>query len=182
MFKEMKRITLELLETLICSLVVILVLYMWVALPEQVWGQSMEPNFYSGERVLVEKVTKHFEDFKRGDVVVLHPPSNDSIDYIKRIVAMPGEMVKISDCKVYIFKDGKTYQLEEPYLNEDTCTRAGSIAKEGRFLKVEDNTYFVLGDNRSNSADSRFFGLVDRDRILGKAVFRFWPLNKMSFL
>ncbi|OGC48716.1 signal peptidase I, partial [candidate division WWE3 bacterium RBG_16_37_10] len=83
-------------------MVVILVLYMWVALPEQVWGASMEPNFYTGERVLVEKVTKHFSDYERGDVVVLHPPENDSIDYIKRVVGLPGEMVKIWDCKIYV--------------------------------------------------------------------------------
>ncbi len=182
MFKEVKRLVSELVETFVCSLVVILVLYMWVALPEQVWGQSMEPSFYTGERVLVEKVTKHIEGFNRGDVVVLHPPSNDSIDYIKRIVAMPGELVKVSECNVYIFKDGKTYQLEEPYLKEDTCTKGGSSVKEGRYLKVEDGFYFVLGDNRGNSADSRFFGLVERDRILGKAVLRFWPINKLGFL
>jgi signal peptidase I len=180
--KDLKRLILELLETFISSLVVILVLYMWVALPEQVWGQSMEPTFYTGERVLVEKVTKHFSDYQRGDVVVLHPPSNDSVDYIKRIVALPGEKIKISNCKVFIFSDGKTYELAEPYLPSDVCTGGGNMAKEGRFVQVEDNQYFVLGDNRANSADSRYFGPVEKDRILGKAVLRFWPLNKMSFL
>lgn len=180
--KDLKRFLLELLETFISSLVVILVLYMWIALPEQVWGQSMEPTFYTGERVLVEKVTKHFSGYQRGDVVVLHPPSNDSVDYIKRVVALPGEKVKVLNCKVYIFSDGKTYELSEPYLSDDICTSGGSMAKEGRFVQVEENQYFVLGDNRANSADSRYFGPVAKDRVLGKAVLRFWPLNKVTFL
>lgn len=182
MQKEFKSFFIELIETFISSLVVILVLYMWVALPEQVWGQSMEPNFHTGERVLVEKITLHFEHFKRGDVVVLHPPENDSIDYIKRIVALPGEMVKILDCKVYISQNGTTFELSEPYLAMGTCTAGGPAIREGRFFKLDDNQYFVLGDNRGNSADSRYFGPVDSNRILGKAVLRFWPLNKMGFL
>ncbi len=182
MQNEIKNLILELLETFISSLIVILVLYMWVALPEQVWGQSMEPNFHTGERVLVEKVTKHFDDFERGDVVVLHPPDSDSIDYIKRVVGLPGEMIKIMDCEVYISVDGKTSKLEEPYLGSGTCTNGGTSLREGRFQKIEEDEYFVLGDNRGNSADSRYFGPVNKDRIVGKAILRFWPVNKMGFL
>ncbi|MDO8265545.1 MAG: signal peptidase I [Candidatus Saccharibacteria bacterium] len=182
MQKEFQSFFLELVETFVSSLVVILVLYMWVALPEQVWGASMEPNFHTGERVLVEKITMHFNKFERGDVVVLHPPANDSIDYIKRIVALPGEMIKIIDCKVYISQNDTTFQLSEPYLPSGTCTSVGPAIREGRFLKLGDNEYFALGDNRGNSADSRYFGPINSDRILGKAILRFWPPNKIGFL
>ncbi len=75
----------EMLETLVSSVIVILVIYSTIAFPELVVGSSMEPNFYTGERILVEKVTKYFSPYKRGDIVVLHPPGNDNIDYIKRI-------------------------------------------------------------------------------------------------
>ena len=142
----------------------------------------MEPSFHTGERVLVEKITKRVSGFERGDIVVLHPPSNDSIDYIKRIVGLPDEMVKVLDCTVFILKDGKSYELEEPYLKPGTCTSGGPTVKEGRYFKLEDDEYFVLGDNRSNSADSRFFGAIKENRILGKAVFRFWPINKLGFI
>jgi signal peptidase I len=179
---ETKNLVIELIETFIVSLVVILGLYMWVALPEQVWGESMEPNFYTGERVLVEKVTKHLKDYERGDVVVLHPPSNDSIDYIKRVVGLPGEQIKIIDCSVFILKDGETFELTEPYLQGGTCTTGGPEIREGRFLSLGENEYFVIGDNRANSADSRYFGSVDGSRIIGKAIFRFWPLNRIGFI
>jgi len=182
MRSEFNQFLIELIETFVSSLVVILVLYMWVALPEQVWGASMEPNFYTGERVLVEKVSKHFKEFERGDVVILHPPNNESIDYIKRIVALPGEMVKIYNCEIYISKDGKTFVIEEPYLDDSECTGGGPKVKEGRFIQLEAGEYFVLGDNRGNSADSRYFGKIDESMILGKAVLRFWPLNKIGFI
>jgi signal peptidase I len=182
MQNDFKSFFVDLIETFISSLIVILVLYMWVALPEQVWGQSMEPNYHTGERILVEKITLHFEKLKRGDVVVLHPPESDSIDYIKRVIALPGEMVKVVDCKVFISQNGTTFELDEPYLASGTCTTGGPAVKEGRFLKLDDKQYFVLGDNRANSADSRYFGPVDNSRILGKAIIRFWPPDRIGFL
>jgi signal peptidase I len=182
MRNNFKDFILEIIETFVMSLIVILVLYMWVALPEQVWGASMEPNFYTGERILVERVSKHFNGFERGDVVVLNPPGSSNIDYIKRIVALPGEMVKIVDCEVHIVKDGVRFRLDEPYLAEGMCTTGGPRIREGRYIRLEEKQYFVLGDNRTNSADSRYFGLVNEGDILGKAVLRFWPPDKTGFL
>ncbi|MFH1295163.1 MAG: signal peptidase I, partial [bacterium] len=88
-----KSFVMEMLETLVSSVIVILVIYSTIAFPELVVGSSMEPNFYTGERILVEKVTKYFSPFKRGDIVVLHPPGNDNIDYIKRIIGVPGDII-----------------------------------------------------------------------------------------
>lgn len=177
-----ESIFLELVETVLTSIVVIFVIYTTIAIPEQVQGASMEPSFYSGERILVEKVTKHFKDFQTGEVVVLHPPNDDNTDYIKRIIAIPGDIVKILKCDVYINRDGKKYKLEEPYLKEGTCTSAGGRIREGRSFELEEKEYLVLGDNRNRSADSRSFGLVDKNRIVGRVVFRFWPPSQFGYI
>ncbi len=104
-------------------------------MPEVVWGASMEPNFYTGERILVEKITKHFQEYERGEVVVLHPPGSDNIDYIKRIIGIPGDIVKILDCKIYISRDGSKFELQEDYIYNGICTADGSKIKAGRSLK-----------------------------------------------
>lgn len=172
----------EMLETLVSSVIVILVIYSTIAFPELVVGSSMEPNFYTGERILVEKVTKYFRPYKRGDIVVLHPPGNDNIDYIKRVVGVPGDVVKIVDCKVYIKSGEESFLYEENYLKAGICTMGGAKIKEGRSFKLEGEDFLVLGDNREKSMDSRVFGLVSKDRILGKVVFRFWPISKAGFV
>lgn len=172
----------EMLETFVSSVIVILVIYSTIAFPELVVGSSMEPSFYTGQRILVEKVTKHFTPFKRGDVVVLHPPGNDDIDYVKRIVGIPGDVVKIVDCKVYIKSGDESFLYEEEYLNDGVCTIGGAKIKDGRSFKIEGKDYLVLGDNRERSMDSRAFGLISEERILGKVVFRFWPFSKAGFI
>ncbi len=175
-------IFLELLETVLSSIVVIFVIYTTIAIPEQVQGASMEPSFYGGQRILVEKITKHFKDFETGETIVLHPPNDDNVDFIKRVIAVPGDIVKIYKCDVYINRDGNKYKLEEPYLSENTCTSAGGKIKEGRSFKVEENQYLVLGDNRTRSADSRSFGLIEKERIVGRVVFRFWPPSQIGYI
>ncbi len=170
----------EVVETFLASFLILMLIYWFVALPEVVYGASMEPTFFSGERILVEKVTKHISGFSRGDIVVLHPPGNDGIDYVKRIVGLPGDAIKILDCSVYISRAGEKFKIAEPYLYSSTCTTEGKTIKEGRALQLEENEYFVLGDNRNRSADSRTFGVITEDRILGKVAFRFWPFDKVE--
>ncbi len=172
------KFVLEMLETFLTSFIVLMVLYWTIALPEVVKGASMEPTFYTDERILVEKITKKFNDLDRGEIVVLHPPGNDDIDYVKRVVGIPGDIIKIKDCTVYISRDGEIFELEEPYLKEGVCTSDGPMLKEGRSLRIDEGQYVVLGDNRSHSVDSRAFGLVSEDRIVGRVVFRFWPAEK----
>ena len=173
---------LDILETVLSSLIVIFIIYMTIAVPEQVSGSSMEPNFHTGERILVEKISKHFKNFDRGEVIVLNPPGNDNIDYIKRIVGIPGDIIKVMDCSVYVLRDGKRFKLDENYLSKNTCTQGGPDLMDGRSLKIESGLFLVMGDNLDNSADSRFFGLVEQKRIVGRAVFRFWPLTRIGFI
>lgn len=170
----------ELVESFITSLIVLMLIYVFLAFPEEVSGASMEPFLFDSERILVEKVTKRFDPIARGDVIIFHPPGEDNVDYVKRVIGLPGDVVKISDCKVYVTSDGEKFVLDEPYLYEDMCTSGGPEIREGRALKLDEGEYFVLGDNRNKSADSRIFGLLGEDRIVGKVFFRFWPPSEVG--
>ena len=179
---DSKDFLIELAETFVVSLVILLLIYGFLAFPEIVSGASMEPLLHDKERILVEKVLKNFQDFERGEVVVFHPPEDDHIDYVKRVIGVPGDLVKISDCKVFITRDGNRFTLEEPYLYAEKCTTGGPGFPAGRSQKLSEDSYLVLGDNRDHSADSRVFGVIDKERIVGKVVFRFWPPAKIGFL
>ncbi len=172
----------EIIETVLLSAVVILMIYHFIASVEVVWGPSMEPNFHSGERILVDRITTKFSELKRGDVVVFNPPNDDSKHYIKRVAGIPGDVFKIINCNVVISRDGKHYVLSENYLSEGVCTEAGSFIKEGRSIKLTDNQYVLLGDNRPQSLDSRNIGVIDKSRLIGRVVFRFWPISKIGFI
>ncbi len=129
-------------------------------------GKSMEPNFYTGQLVIVNRFAYYFNEPKRGDVIVLHNPQNPTQDdFIKRIVGLPGETVQIKEGRVYV--NGAL--LNEPYIAQ-FCT-AGC---DGTWT-LNSNEYFVLGDNRSNSHDSHAFGPLERELIVGQAWIRYWP-------
>lgn len=172
----------EIAETIIVSYLVLIVIFKLIAFPEQVSGASMKPTLTTGDRILVQRVSKVYRDFIRGEIVVLIPPVDNDVHYVKRVVGLPGDIVKISNCEVFITKQGEKFALEEDYLDPTACTAGGTVIKEGRALRLGDNEYMVLGDNRENSSDSRFFGIVTRDRILGTVIFRFWPPKGVGFL
>jgi signal peptidase I len=179
---KIKSLILEIGEALLVSFIVIFLLYMFIASVEVVWGPSMEPSFHTGERILVDRITKNLFPLKRGEIVVFLPPGDNEKHYIKRVVGMPGDIFKVLDCSVVVSKNGENYKLEESYLSNGTCTIGGIQLKDGRSLKIGDNQYALLGDNRDESLDSRVLGLVDKSRIIGRVVFRFWPLNKIGFV
>lgn len=179
---KIKNFIFEILETFLSSFVVIMVLYALIASVEVVYGASMEPNFHSGERILVDRISKYIFDFKRGEVVVFFPPGDDTKHYIKRVIGLPGDIVKILDCKVMVSRDGEHYEIEETYLSDGECTSGGLIVKEGRSLKLNEEEYLLLGDNRDESLDSRVLGLVKKDRLIGRVVFRFWPVSQIGFV
>jgi signal peptidase I len=172
----------EILETLLTSSIVLIVLYSTIAFPEKVVGSSMEPSFSTGERIVVDRISKHITSYTRGEVVVLHPPGDSSRDFIKRIVGVPGDVVKILDCNVYILVGGEKYSYSENYITEGTCTKGGPVIREGRSLKIPEKKYLVLGDNRENSMDSRYFGFIEEREIVGRAIFRFWPVERAGFI
>ena len=136
-------------------------------------GPSMLPNFQNGQRILVNKaVYRFFHEPERGDVIILRPPNNPHGDYIKRIIGLPGESVEIKEGIVYIHTtDGQVVPLDEPYIAE---TAKDPFNGE----TIPENEYFVLGDNRINSADSRNNWTVPGQNIIGKAWLTAWPPAK----
>ncbi len=153
----------EFTGTILPALVIAILIHLFLIQPTRVYGQSMEPTLHSEDRVLLDKITYHFRPPQRGDVVVLIL-RQDYPHLIKRIVGLPGETIAIHDGRVFI--DGKP--LKEPYLNHPT---SGVLPP----TRIPPMYYFVLGDNRGASNDSRSFGPVPRDHIVGRAIFRYWP-------
>jgi len=127
-------------------------------------GSSMKPSFEDGQRLLVNKVTYRFGEPQMGDVVVFHPPAGKRVDFIKRIIALPGDTVEIKGGVVYINDSA----IDEPYINSPPSY----TFPQG---KIPEGEYFVLGDNRNNSNDSHSWGTVPRQNIIGKAWLSIWP-------
>lgn len=134
----------------------------------------MQPNFPNGEYLLTDKVTYRFEEPKRGDVIVFEAPSNNGEEFIKRIIGLPDESIMIKDNKVFV-NDKK---ISEDYLSETIPIHGGAFLKEGEKVKVPTGEYFVLGDNRPFSSDSRSWGFVSKSKITGRAWIVYWPPQK----
>lgn len=135
-------------------------------------GASMEPNFYTNQWVVIDRLAYTFGRPDRGDVVVLHDPENPAVDFIKRVVGLPGEEVTIRAGRVYI--NGTL--LDEPYIPRFCLSGCDNT------WKLDATHYFVLGDNRSNSHDSHAFGPLAEQLIVGKAWLRYWPLTDFGFI
>lgn len=130
-------------------------------------GASMQPNFATGQYLIVSRLNYLFGEPERGDIVVFHYPRNPNEDYIKRVIGVPGDTVELRDTFVYI--NGE--RLEEPYINEP-CTPQHC---RDRVVTLGADEFFVMGDNRNHSSDSRSFGAVHRRFIVGEAFARYWP-------
>lgn len=146
--------------------------YLFIAQPHQVKGQTMMPTLKNNEYFITNKLAYKFGTPKRGDIIVFKAPQDPSVDYIKRIIGLPDDRVTILGGKVYL--NGKI--LDEPYLAKDTSTNVfpGGYVTEGVPVVVPAGSYFVLGDNRAHSSDSRNFGPVSYGNIIGKYWFTYW--------
>lgn len=161
----------ELVETLIWALVLALVLRTFVVQAFWIPSGSMIPTLMPGDRVLVAKFWYHFTEPKRGQVVVFKYPMDPTRDFVKRLIALPGETIEIKNGVVYI----NDSPLEEPYVkNRDFLSMEKVTVPRGQ--------YFMMGDNRPNSQDSRFWGFVPKNYLLGPAFFRYWPLSRIGVL
>lgn len=139
-------------------------------------GKSMNPTLNNGDRLITAKIVYYFGDPEVGDIVVLHAPDRDDADYIKRIVGAPGDEIVIKEGKIY--RNGEL--VVEDYIQEGIHTYGEYV--EGETIIVPEDKYFVVGDNRIRGAskDSRYFGAVDKELIMSKAVFRYYPFNNMG--
>lgn len=166
------RFVREVLETVIPALLIALLINVFVGQATRVDGQSMEPNLHTDQRLVVEKVSYRFHGPRRFDIVVLKLPEQGDELLIKRVVGLPGETVEIRDGRVYINSEA----LDEPFTPEETRSR--------RYEKVTVPPLhvFVLGDNRNRSNDSRSFGPVPIDDIVGRAWLSYWPPDDVGLV
>ncbi len=166
----MKTFLREILVTLILAIVIFFTLQATVQ-SFIVVGSSMEPGLHAGQRLLINKVVYSFHEPERGDIIVFHPPDNRQVDYIKRIIALPGDTVEVKEETIYV--NGS--QLNEPYIKEPPKY---TIHEQ----KIAGSEYFVLGDNRNNSNDSHNGWTVTRQKIIGKAWLSIWPPNEWGLV
>lgn len=194
-----KKEILDLISSVLVAVLLCILLFVFVVVPSEVEGKSMEPNFSTGDRLYTNKLSYWLGDtdfgrsigldYQRGDIIVVDPPSEGK-SLIKRIIGMPGDRIMLKDGSVYL--NGE--KLVEPYLFPNIQTRqTGNFIREDEEIIVScdnpktigpdqegEDCYFALGDNRVNSHDSRNIGLVRRSWIQGKVLLRIWPLNKFT--
>lgn len=135
-------------------------------------GSSMAPNFETGQFILVSRVHYLIEEPQRGDIIVFHYPNGPEDDYIKRVIGTPGDVIELRDQQVYV----NGTMLSEPYINEPCTPRACP----DRTWDLGANEFFVMGDNRNHSTDSRSFGPVERRFIVGEALLRYYPIEAVG--
>lgn len=178
MIKRVLAAIFDFLQGIVVFLAMLVMVYLFIMAPQEINGASMEPNFHNGEYILTNKVLYKFRNPKRGDVVIFKSPRNKEIDYIKRILGLPGDTVRLEKSTFYI--NGQT--LPEPYLDPESITYGGSYLAEGEEATVPPGTYFVVGDNRQHSSDSRDFGPVALEDFIGVAFLRYFPFSQFGVL
>ena len=181
----------EVVKVFFWALVIIVPIRVFLFQPFFVQGASMEPNFEDGDYLIINEIgykktdvgfsdtrlftVDTFRDFERGDVVVFRYPKNPSQFFIKRIIALPGEKIEVDDGKVTVYSKEKPEGFlldEKSYLPEDVLTR-GAVTRE-----LASDEYFVMGDNREFSHDSRAWGPIEKNDVIGKVLLRAWPVSK----
>jgi signal peptidase I len=174
---------LDIIETIVIALSIFLIIYLFVSSPHQVNGQSMVPNFQSGEYVLSDKISYKTRNPRRGEVIVFHAPEaaqcpkGTGCDFIKRVMGLPGETIQVHDNHIWV--NGKA--VEEPYIPKEFEILPGPATKD-KSITLGPDEYFVCGDNRPYSSDSRTWGPITKSDIVGRAIIRYWPLNKAGFI
>lgn len=168
------ELLLELIQVAAVSLAIIIPIRYFLIQPFYVKGASMEPNFFDHEYLIIDELSYRFNEPARGDIVVFRYPNDPKQYFIKRIIALPGETVEIAAGKVKVFNQEHPngfYLLEDEYLDQEfTATTRTTTLKSDEF--------FVMGDNRVSSLDSRYFGPVKRSAVVGKVWLRGWPLDR----
>ncbi|OGM01868.1 signal peptidase I [Candidatus Woesebacteria bacterium GWA1_41_8] len=174
MLKRIGIFFLDILEVIVFAIAIFLFVYLLLLQPHKIKGDSMQPNFPNGEYLLTDKVSYRFREPKRGEVIVFEAPQSEGDEFIKRIIGLPGELVSIKEGSIFINEK----KLNEGYLASGAVTLSGNFFKEAEEIVVPEELYFVLGDNRLHSSDSRAWGFVPKDKITGRAWVIYWPVAK----
>jgi signal peptidase I len=174
-----KREAKEWAQSIAIALVLTLIIRTYVVQAFKIPSGSMRPTLMEGDKLFVNKFIYRFKPIQRGDIIVFKYPGEPKKDFIKRLVAFGGETVELRDGKILV--DGEVLEDAQTfgkfyYYNHDPF--GGPHEK----IRVPEDSYYVLGDNSANSTDSRFWGFVPKKNIIGKAIFRWWPLNRMGKL
>lgn len=169
--KDKKSLWREILESVVLAVVLAAVIRIWFLEPFYIPSTSMEPTLYPQDRIIINKIGYKFRQPERGDVVVFKYPLDPQRDFIKRVIALEGETIEVRDNCVFI--NGK--RLEEPYLTDEV------VAEFGPYVVPKDHL-FVMGDNRNNSDDSRVWGPLNKKFLVGKAVFVYWPPERIMVI
>lgn len=164
------------LQLLLVLASLLLVVYIFVFRPYQVDGESMFPTFKDKEIVITNLLALRLDDITRGDVIVFNAPLDPEKDYIKRVVGLPKDTIMIQNGSVFV--NGKLFD-EHAYLRPEVRTYTGSFVHEGETITVPNESYFVMGDNRPYSSDSREWGFVKKNELIGKSFFRIWPFSSL---
>ncbi len=163
---------LEIAQIALLALAIILPVRYFLIQPFIVKGASMEPNFYDSEYLIIDELTFHFRNPERGEIIVFRPPQHDDQYYIKRVIGLPGETVEVRNGTITVFNTEvpNGFSLHESYISEVTEGR------DRRTLGTDE--YYVMGDNRDASLDSRYFGAVPRDHFIGRVWVRGLPFDR----
>ena len=175
----------EVIETLVLTVVIFLGIQTFVAQPYKVQQGSMENTLLPDQYVLVDKLTPRWAAYERGDIVVFDPPESWSagstgVPFIKRVIGLPGDKVELRDGDVYV----NDVRLDEPYIFESNGipqTTEPSIGGQAEWV-VPNGDLLVMGDHRDNSADSRVFGPIEINHVIGRAWLRYWPFDRFGIL
>jgi len=164
----------EIAKIVIIALIIVAPIRYFLFQPFLVHGSSMEPNFHNGDYLIIDEISYDFREPKRGEVIVFHYPQKPELEYIKRIVGLPGETVKVDDGKVTVYSKDEKKVLKEEYLPTSANTPGNTE------VTLDPNEYFVLGDNRTASSDSRRWGPLKEKFIVGRVWFHLKPLSVLS--
>jgi len=170
--KSFLLFVLEVGKIVLLALLIVIPIRYFIFQPFFVRGQSMEPNFQDSDYLIIDELSYRLRDPLRGEVIVFKYPNDPSQRYIKRIIGLPGETLEIGDGKVVIFNEEGGSILDESAYLESSVFTAGSMQ-----LTLSQNEYFVLGDNRAVSADSRRWGTLPKENIIGRAWIKAWPVT-----
>lgn len=175
---NIKDIIWDFLELLIICASIIALTFWFVGQPVQVSGSSMEPNLSNNQQLIAEKLTYKLREPERGEVAILKHPENPPVLLVKRIVGLPGDTFEIKDGQIYV--NGS--KLEEPYINNSELTQGKNKLKDNQKIKVPEDKYIVLGDNRDDSADSRNWGFIDEGSLVGRASLVYAPISEFKLI
>jgi len=182
--KKLGQFALDTIQAIVLAFSIFIFVYLFLFQPHQVKGNSMYPNFKDEEFLLTNKISYRFSQPQRGDIIVFKAPKSEpcaeiECEYIKRIIALPGERVILQGNHFYI--NGK--RLDESfYLSKDVLTDTRSYLAEGVERIIPEGYFLPIGDNRPYSRDGREFGPIPRESIVGKAWLRYWPISKFGFV